>query len=175
MAQRVVRDLRLSENPEMRARWEKSTQGQGDFTAWLADLIGQGLEVKPSRESSVIDIAYDGSSPEFAAALANAYAKAYIDSTVQIKVDPARQYADFFDQRAKMARAKVEAARAKLAEAQRDRGVLATDERLDVETNKLVELSSQLNALRAARSEAQTRAAQGGSSPDQLQIGRAHV
>ncbi len=168
VSQRVVRDLRLAENPEMRQRWMQATEGRGDYTAWIGELIGQGLDVKPSRESSVIQIAYDGSSPEFAAALANSYAKAYIESTVQIKVDPARQYSEFFEERARIAREKLEKARTKLAEAQRSRGILATDERMDVETAKLAELSSQLNGMRAVRSEASNRAAQGSSNPDQL-------
>ncbi len=168
VSQRVVRDLRLADSPEMRLRWQQATEGKGDFTAWIAELIGQGLDVKPSRESSVIQIAYDGTSPEFAAALANAYAKSYIDSTVQIKVDPARQYSEFFEERARIAREKLEKARTKLAETQRARGILVTDERLDVETAKLAELSSQLNGMRAIRSEASNRATQGSSNPDQL-------
>jgi succinoglycan biosynthesis transport protein ExoP len=168
VSQRVVRDLRLADSPEMRLRWQQATEGKGDFTAWIAELIGQGLDVKPSRESSVIQIAYDGTSPEFAAVLANAYAKSYIDSTVQIKVDPARQYSEFFEERARIAREKLEKARTKLAETQRARGILVTDERLDVETAKLAELSSQLNGMRAIRSEASNRATQGSSNPDQL-------
>jgi len=168
VSERVVRDLKLTSNADIHARWEKSTGGKGDFSNWVADLINQGLEVKPSRESSVIQIIYEGSSPEFAAGLANAYAKAYIDSTVQIKVDPARQYTDFFEERARIARDKLEKARTRLAEAQRDRGIIVTDERLDVETTRLSELSSQLTALRAIHSEADTRAKKGLTNADQM-------
>jgi succinoglycan biosynthesis transport protein ExoP len=168
VSQRVVRDLKLTTNPDIHARWEKATGAKGDFSNWVADLISQGLEVKPSRESSVIQIIYEGSSPEFAAGLANAYAKSYIDSTVQIKVDPARQYSDFFEERARIARDKLEKARTRLAEAQRDRGIIVTDERLDVETTRLAELSSQLTALRAIRTEADTRVTQGRTNANQM-------
>lgn len=169
VAQRVVRNLRLSENDTMRARWMDATNGKGDLTAWVAETISRGLDVRPSRESNVIEINYDGADPLFSAALANAFAKAYIDSSVQIKVDPARQYAEFFEDRARLAREKLERARAKLAEAQRDKGIIVTDERLDVENARLNELSSQVSALRALKAETSSRNAQASNSPDQLQ------
>lgn len=168
VGQRVVRTLRLNENPQMRERWLKATKGAGDSIAWMAELLDKGLTVKPSRESNVIEIVYEGNSPEFAAALANAYAKAYIDSTVQIKVDPARQYADFFEERAQAAREKLEKARERLAAAQNERGIVLTDERLDVETVRLAELSSQVNTLRAIRAETNSRRAQANANPEQL-------
>lgn len=168
VGQRVVRTLRLNENPQMRERWMQATNGAGDLIAWTAELLDKGLTVKPSRESNVIEIVYEGNSPAFAAALANAYARAYIDSTVQIKVDPARQYAEFFEERAQAAREKLEKARERLAAAQNEKGIILTDERMDVETVRLAELSSQVNTLRAIRSETNSRKAQASSNPDQL-------
>lgn len=167
VGQRVVRMLNLTDNAEMQKRWNNATEGRGDFTAWLAESLGRGLEVKPSRESNVIEINYDGASPAFSAALANAYAKAYIESTVQIKVDPARQYAEFFEGRARLAREKLERARTKLAEAQREKGIVATDERMDVETARLIELSTQANALRALKAETDSKSSQAGRNPEQ--------
>jgi succinoglycan biosynthesis transport protein ExoP len=168
VAQRVVRTLKLTDNEETRTRWQKATNGAGDYTAWLAELIAKGLTVKPSRESNVIEIIYDGASPAFASTLANAFARAYIESTVQIKVDPARQYSDFFEERARIARDKLERARSRLAEAQKEKGIVVTDERLDVETARLTELSTQVNTLRAMRAETTSRSAQASTNPDQL-------
>ncbi|HIV73041.1 MAG TPA: chain length determinant protein EpsF [Candidatus Aquabacterium excrementipullorum] len=167
VAQRVVRSLKLADSPYMQERWRKDTNGAGDLTAWVAALIDRSLTVKPSRESNVIEIQYDGNSPQFAAALANAYAQSYIESTVQIKVDPARQYTEFFQERASAAREKLERARERLAEAQREKGIVLTDERLDVETARLVELSSQVNTLRALRADSISRRGQVATNPDQ--------
>ena len=167
VSRRVVRTLKLTDNPAMMERWQKETKGMGDASAWAAQLIDKGLTVKPSRESNVIEIQYEGNSPEFASTLANAYARAYIDSTVQIKVDPARQYADFFEERARAAREKLERARERLAEAQTKKGIVLTDERLDVETTRLAELSTQVNALRALRADSTSRRSQVSNNPDQ--------
>lgn len=166
VAQRVVRMLQL-DNAFMQERWQSETKGAGDLTAWVAELIGKSLTVKPSRESNVIEIEYEGSTPQFSSALANAFAQAYIESTVQIKVDPARQYTEFFQERADAAREKLERARERLAEAQKERGIVLTDERLDVETARLAELATQVNSLRALRADSASRRSQVAANPDQ--------
>ena len=169
VALKVVKSLRLDDAPDLRERWLKEAQGKGEYMAWAASVIARGLEVKPSRESNVVDIVYGGGDPKFAAVLANAFAQAYIDSTVQIRVDPARRYADFFEERAKLARAKLEAAQIKLAEAQRAKGIVITDERLDVELSRLNELGSQISALRALKAESGSRSSVARDNPDRVQ------
>lgn len=168
VAQRVVKILQLDQNSAMRAQWEEDTGGRGDYVAWLGDLMAKGLKVKPSRESNVIEIRYEGADPTFTAAMANAFAQAYIETTVQFRTTPARQYAEFFEERAQMARDRLERAQTALAEAQKDKNIIATDERLDVENQKLLELSQQVLALRAVRSESSSRNAQANSRPEQI-------
>ncbi|MEN9629538.1 MAG: chain length determinant protein EpsF, partial [Pseudomonadota bacterium] len=108
--------------------------------------------------------------PRFAAALANAFVQAYIDTALELRVDPARQYASFFDSRAKEARDVVEKAQARLSAFQRENGIVATDERLDIENARLNELSSQLTALQAMSAESSSRqAAAQGQQSDRMQ------
>ena len=101
VARRAIQSLGLNEDPQMREQWRTATKGQGDFEAWLSDALLQSLEIKPSRESNVIGISYSSPDPNFAAALANAFVRAYIDTSLELRVDPARQYSGFFDNRAK--------------------------------------------------------------------------
>lgn len=158
VARQVVQTLKIGDNDAIRQDWIKATQERGDYTAWVADVIAKGLKVSlSSRESNVIEITYEGTDPAFSAALANAFAQAYIDTTVQVKVAPSRLYNDFFEQRSRVAREKLDAAQQKLAAAQRERGILATDERMDIEMARLADLSSQVIALRALKSEATAR------------------
>ncbi len=160
VAQKVVRGLRLAENPATRSQWMEATGGAGSYERWLADLVQGSLEVKPSRESNVISIAYKSVDPKFAAALANAFAQAYVDVTLEMRVEPARQYTGFFDARAKQLREAVEQAQGRLSAFQKDKGIIAVDERLDVETARLNELSSQLVALQAVTADSRSRDAQ---------------
>jgi chain length determinant protein EpsF len=169
VAMRVVRQVGMDSSPDVRKQWMEATGGKGDYLAWVGELISKNLDVKPSRESNIIDITYSSVDPKFAAILANAFAKAYMDSDVQFRVDPARQYYSFFEERARMAREKLEAAQTKLAQAQKERGILVTDERLDHESAKLVELSTQIVALRAAVADTSSRSAAAKNGADQMQ------
>ena len=157
---RVVRNLKLAENPQVRAQWQEATDGQGSIEQWLVELFHKQMEVVPSRESSVITITYRAPDPRFAAALANAFADAFIQTSLELRVDPARQYAGFFDARAKEARDNLERAQSRLSAFQKEKGIIATDERLDVENNRLNELSTQLVALQAIAAESRSRQAQ---------------
>ncbi|MDP4300665.1 chain length determinant protein EpsF [Leptothrix discophora] len=170
VAQRVVQGLRLTENAQTRAEWLEATEGQGNFEAWVAELLKKKLDVKPSRESNVVNVSYTSPDPRFAAALANAFVKAYMDVSIGLRVSPAKQYNEFFDARAKELRETLEQAQAKLTAYQKTSGILATDERFDIETQRLNELSSQLVALQALSAESGSRNAQArGSQSDQLQ------
>lgn len=87
VAQRVVKLLRLDQNADVRQQWQDTTEGRGKLEVWLGDLLQKNLDVKPSRESNVINIAYTASDPAFAAALANAFVQAYIEVNLELKVD----------------------------------------------------------------------------------------
>jgi len=160
VAVRVVRNLKLNENPQVRQQWLDDAKGQGTIEGWLAATFQRQMDVVPSRESSVITIAYRASDPRFAAGLANAFAQAYIDTALELRVDPARQYSSFFDTRAKESREALERAQAKVSSFQKDNSIIATDERLDVENSRLNELSSQLTQLQAISAESSSRQTQ---------------
>jgi succinoglycan biosynthesis transport protein ExoP len=167
---KVVRNLKLAENPQIREQWLSATQGEGSIETWLNDLFQASMDVKPSRESSVIEVTYKGADPKFAAALANAFVQAYIETTLELRVDPAKQYSSFFDERTKVARDTLEKAQSKLSEFQKENGIVATDERLDVENSRYNELSSQLVALQAVSAESGSRQTQAnGASADRIQ------
>ena len=57
VALRVVRNLRLADNADVRAQWQEATQGEGTIEQWLIALFRKNLAVQPSRESSVITVA----------------------------------------------------------------------------------------------------------------------
>jgi polysaccharide biosynthesis transport protein len=170
VAQRVVRNLKLSENPQIRQQWQDETKGQGSIESWMGNLFQRSMDVVPSRESSVISVNYRAPDPRFAAALANAFVQAYIDTSLDLRVDPARQYSSFFETRSKEAREALETSQTKLSSFQREKGIIASDERLDIENSRLNELSSQLTALQAMAAESGSRQAQAqGSQGDRMQ------
>jgi chain length determinant protein EpsF len=170
VAYRVVRNLKLTDSPQVRQQWLDETGGDGSIEVWLAANLTKQLNVQPSRESNVINVSYTAPDPRFAAALANAFVQAYIDTSLELRVDPAKQYSSFFDKQGKEARDALEKAQAKLSEFQRAKGITATDERLDIETARLNDLSSQLVMIQAVAAESNSRQGQArGASGNQMQ------
>jgi chain length determinant protein EpsF len=164
---RVIKMLRMDENPKIREQWQEATEGKGQIAPWLAQLLQKKLDVKPSRESNVIAISYSGGSPEFAAAMANAFAQAYIDVNLELRVEPARQNAKWFDDQSKQYRERLDTAQKTLSDYQQKSGIVATDERLDYETQKLNELSTQLTQAQAQGTDSSSKRKSAGS-PDTL-------
>ena len=147
----------MDESPAIREQWMEATEGEGDLTVWLADLLKKKLNVKPSRDSNVINIEFSGADPSFSAVVANAFAQAYIDINLELKVDPARQHANWFDDQTKALRDKLEKARQALSSQQQETGIIATEERLDYEISKLHDLSTQLTIAQGQTSDSSSR------------------
>jgi chain length determinant protein EpsF len=160
VAEKVIRTLKMDQSPEMRQQWQDATKGEGSFELWLIELLRKNLDIKPSRESSVINVSYTSVSPQFAAALANAYIQAYIETTIELRVDPAKQYTTMFEEQGKVLRERVEQAQARLSDYQQKNGLLVTDERLDVETARLNDLSSQLVLIQGQTADSRSRKSQ---------------
>jgi chain length determinant protein EpsF len=155
----VVKQLRLTESPEARAKWMEATAGRGRLEVWLAHALLKMLDVSPSRDSNVLAITAGGSDPQFVMAVANAFARSYIDTSIKVRVDPARDFSSFFDEQSNALRLKLESAQARLSEFQREKGIVVDDDKMDNEVARLNELSSQLSALRAVVSESGSRQA----------------
>jgi chain length determinant protein EpsF len=170
VAQRVVKLLRLEEKALIRQSWIDATEGKGNFGAWLAELLQKQLDVKPSHESNVINIGFTGNDAAFAAAAANAFAQAYIDVNLELKVEPARQYASWFEEQTKSLRDKLEKAQSQLSAYQQKSGIVATDERLDFEAAKLNDLSAQLTIVQAQTSDSASKRQSAGGSETLVEV-----
>lgn len=168
VASKVSQALRLAESSILQDQWRESTGGRGDFNRWIAEVLLKRLEVTASRDSSIISITYSAPSPEFAAQVSNSFMKAYFEVAGDLRAEAARASRDLFDQQAMEAKLKLEDAQRKLTNFQREKGLVSTDERLDLEVSKLAELNSQLLAAQAVRSESTSRAVQGQNNVQSL-------
>jgi succinoglycan biosynthesis transport protein ExoP len=171
VALRVVDRLRLASSPTVIAQFEEATEGKGTVRDWLADLLQRRLDIKPARESSVVEISFKGADPAFAAAVANAFAEEYQNASVQLKTEPMKKAASYFNEQTKQLRDNLEAAQARLSKYQQEKGIVSLDNnRVDVELSRLNDLSTQLVAAQAAALEATSRERMAGSgavlSPD---------
>jgi chain length determinant protein EpsF len=156
-AKAVVKNLRLEDSAAIRQQWQDATEGKGQLINWLAGLLQKNLDVKPSRESNVININYTATDPDFAAAVANAFAKAYISVNLDLRVAPAREYASFFDVQTKSARDNLEKAQLALSSYLQKNGITAADDRLDYETARLNDISGQITGIQGQTTDSQSK------------------
>ena len=169
VAKRVVENLKLAESAETRASWLRSTGGNGAFDVWLAHAMLSNLEVRPSRGSNVVNVVYTSADPRFSSAVVNSFIDAFIAISTELRTDPAKEFAKFFDTNSKQLRENLEAAQGKLSKFQQSNGLVVTDERLDVETARLQELSSQSVAMQAMLADSGSRQAQAATQGDKMQ------
>ena len=147
VAQRVVQIL-PPDQPPMKSLREKA-QKQAAPDRWLSATLQRGLEVKPARETNIINITWVGRTPAEAARVANAFAQAYLETNLDIKTDPAKKYTVWFDEQTQAARARLEKTQQKLAAYQEKAGIVTTDEKADFETVRLNELLQQLSVAQS--------------------------
>lgn len=173
VARQVASRLGLDTNPSVIATWRETAEGRGDVKAWVANVLLSKLDVRPNGESSnVLDIRFTSQSAEQAALVANTFADVYIATSASLRSDPAKVNASFFEKQAKTLRAELEKVQGKLSDYQQKAGIVSSDERLDVETAALNELSTQLMSSRAERIDTSSRQRQSSGrssiSPDVL-------
>jgi chain length determinant protein EpsF len=157
VGRRVVKMLGFEKVPALVEAWREDTDGKGSFEGYYAQKLGKKLDVKPSKESDVISIEFTSGDAKSAMTIANAFAEAYLATNVEMSAEPAKQYTDWFAERTKQVRDKLEKQQSALSALQKEKGVVADDERLDVENVRLNDLSTQLTILETQKSEAQSR------------------
>lgn len=157
VARKVVDQLKLGGDAKMQEDFAKA-KGFGDIGDWIADLLlEKNLEIKPSRESSMMQIEFTSTDRQFAALAANAFAQAYIQTNIEIRAQPAKLSADWFDSQLASLRGNLEHAQSVLSSYEQQHGIVAADDRLDIENSRLADLSRQLVASQARTSELQSR------------------
>jgi succinoglycan biosynthesis transport protein ExoP len=163
VAQAVARDLKLADDPAAREAFRKIDGYRGTIEEWLGAQLSESLKVETSQ-SNIINITVVSRDPTLAARAANAFARRYMDTTLELRVEPTRQAAAWFDEQLKGLRANLEEAQAKLSHYQKQHGIVSTDEKSDIENMRLNDLAAQV-----MRAQEQSRGRGGrAGSPDQL-------
>jgi chain length determinant protein EpsF len=173
VAARVVKELKLAQDPEVRAAWEKDTGAAGSIEEWIAAALLEELVVDTSA-GNVLLLQYTARNPRFAARVANTFAKAYLDTALELRTEPTREAAEWFDEQLKILRVQLDRSQSKLNAFQKQKGLLAPDDRLDIEAARLSALTTQLLTARNATYDAVSRHQQAmeivksGASPEAI-------
>ena len=167
VARKVIEELALARDPLTIAAYNEMPPGRaGTIEDWLVESLHQGLEVQ-TAQSSVIQITFTGADPVLSAAIANAFAKAYIGTMLELRVEPTREAAVWFDEQLKSLRVNLQEAQAKLTDYHRSRGIVSADEHYDVEHTRLDSLSDQVSKAQEVASNWKSREVQARASLSQ--------
>ncbi len=149
-------------------QWAKETFQTGtptaapseeDADAGLVNAFLARLQVKPVRQSRVVDILYESKDPVLAARIANEVVKSYIDQNLDTKLNAAKEAVKWLSERMDEERKKVEEAESALLKYKQQHQII-TDFSSDSEkitAQKLASLNEQVVDAQAKRVEAETR------------------
>jgi len=173
VARKVVRDLNLAQSPIMAKTVREAVDKGGLVEDRLIEFLLENLKID-TTQSNVIRISYSSPDPRLSANVANGFAKAYIDTMLDLRVEPTREAATWFDEQLKTLRARLEDAQARLTDYHQQRGIVSADEHTDVENTRLAVLSDQVIRAQEQSSQWESREQQAraslenGGSPDKL-------
>lgn len=158
VAVKVVKALELDKNETIISEYQEETLGLGvSLVDWIAIDLMKNLRVEPSRDSRVVRVGFMSTVAKESAVTADAFAQAYIATTLELSMEPARRSAGWFDLQLTELRERLENAQSRLTGYQQEKGIIAIDERLDTETSRLAELSKSLIAAQANLVDVQNR------------------
>ena len=132
VALKVVDRLKLASDAAFQENY-REVNGEdapaSGFRDWAADKLLKSLAVRPSRDSNVIFLQFTAKDPERAAAAANAFGEAYLETSLELNVDPARRQAGWFDQQLNELRTSLESAQQKVSAYELAHGLIGADNR----------------------------------------------
>jgi succinoglycan biosynthesis transport protein ExoP len=165
----VAQRMHLENHPDMVKQWKSSLYYRPDnFLAWAVLWLDKHLTAKPVRASDVIEISFTNIDPQFAVDLSNAFAQAYLSVALQLNVEPAKTAAQWLRDLSSTLRANLADSQKKLSDFQRVHGIVASDNRLDVESTSLVQLQQQLVTAQGQYADSFSRDAQKGHAGENL-------
>lgn len=173
VAARAVKILGVERSAGAVAQWREATAAKIPLERYFADVLKGSMLVEPLAGSNIIEVRFASPDPIFAQAAANAFAQAYLDVSVELRIAPARQSATFLEDQVKNLRTNLEDSQGKLSKFQQTKGIVVSDERMDQENARYNALLTQLALAQSERVELSARQRNSGSetSPDVLASG----
>ena len=146
VARKVVQDLKLAEKASAVATLADDEASRSSHEDRLVEGLLKNLKVETSQ-SNVMELSFSSPDPHYSMQVANGFAKAYIDTMLEFRVEPAREAAAWFDEQLKGLRANLEDAQVKLTDNHQRQQIVSADERLDFENSRLAALSDEVRII----------------------------
>ena len=141
LAKRVIRALKLSENPEfadektVKAPAVENTDANPRLNEGLpeqvVDTYLKHLTVEPQQKSRLVKVSFDSYNPQLAADAANAVARSFIDFNIESKFEATNEARNWLEQQLQEMKAKMERSEESLNDYAAKNGIIFVNERQD--------------------------------------------
>ncbi len=163
---RMLALLRPQSKEDAKKKAAQTPADAADELRNAAGIISGGLSVEPVRNSRLVRINYDSSSPEFSARVANAVAEGFIASGLERRFGASSYAKTYLEDQLKLTKAKLEDSERKLvAFAQKENLVSTGEAGQSLAVQNLTQLNAALATAQDQRIRAQARWRQASSGP----------
>jgi uncharacterized protein involved in exopolysaccharide biosynthesis len=159
----VVDRLGWPSNPSVIAAWQEETGGVGDIRRWGAERIIQGTKANTVAGANILEISYEGPTPESAKIIATLLRESYIEANLRFTVDSAGRTAEWYREQTERALAALTSAERAKTRFEQENQIVMTGSG-EAETAKLNSLQGSLLAARGEQTTQQFSAAQQGAT-----------
>ncbi len=149
VAERAVQNLGYPDMPLYQQQYEETYGGTGSIEDWLEEMLKDGLRVRIVPKSRLIKISYSSIDPQAAADVANAFSQAFREVVLSQNLAPVKINASMLDEQLAILRKKLKTAKDKLNAHQKEKNVLISEDRLDIESLQLKTLTEKLALAKA--------------------------
>lgn len=138
----VVDMLGWASSPELAEQYaNRRTDDVRDFRRWMAQNVIDNTGAELIEGSNILDISYTASSPQGAAAVAEALRQAYVQQAIAFRREDAGADAEWFRNQTAKLKEQLTAAEQRKSEFERANGIVLDDQDVDQEVRRLTALA----------------------------------
>lgn len=155
LAMDTIRSMDLAKYPEFGGNPAATAFGQGGATLGRPAILGQflgDLTVKRVPDSRLIEVRFDAENPQLAAEVVNTHLQNYIEQNFKSKYDATTQASNWLSSELEELRIKVEKSEDARLAYERQNQIWQVDEKQDITTQKLADLSKAVTDAQTALS-----------------------
>ena len=154
LAMQTVRAMRLYEEPEFAVR-PAGSNANAPFTSTeelkMIEKFHGHLTVNVVRNSRLVEVKFESTSPKVAADVVNTLADLYVENNFRKKYESAMQASDWMAGQLRELKVKMEQSHEALIKYERDNQIIALDQGQNVTVTKLADLNKSLTEAEADR------------------------
>lgn len=119
----------------------------------IADVLIEELEIKPTKDSKIVNISYEFENPVIASMVVNAFTRAYIDELLEMRMTASEYTVQWMSKKAGEQRKQLETAEKALNAYMRRQDIVAIENNTSIGPQRVNELSAKLTQAETSKQE----------------------